>query len=251
MKKRKKKEFVINLVVLLSEPVDVEDLGKLVSLLGGLLSKVEPVGKVVGHIVATEGDHGEGIKPQGSNSSLSGSSEFRGNRGPNKGSMLPVEGLENKGHPGCPATAKDDGIDRHTLGILKLGGDDGALLGRDGEAGVGMGGLVVGGLGGKFVAEPVGQIGGALVGEPLPPDIIVLSEGHVGEDGVLADGFKGAGVGLVRGSRGHPEEAVFRVDRVHTSVVAEFHPGNVVSDTFDLPAWDGGLKHGQVGLSAG
>ena len=35
---------------------------------------------------------------------------------------------------------------------------------------------------------------------------------HIGEEGVLDDGCHGVGVGLARGARGDPEEAVLRVD---------------------------------------
>lgn len=41
----------------------------------------------------------------------------------------------------------------------------------------------------------------------------------------------------------------------HTSscltLVVKLHPGNVVTNTFHLPAWQSRLHHGQVGFAAG
>ena len=49
-----------NLVVLLAEPVDVENLGQLVR--GAALRHAQPVAKVVRHVVAAERQHREGVK---------------------------------------------------------------------------------------------------------------------------------------------------------------------------------------------
>lgn len=46
----------------------------------------------------------------------------------------------------------------------------------------------------------------------LPVHAALAGLGHVGEDGVLADGGHGVGVGLGGGSWSHPEEAVLWVD---------------------------------------
>lgn len=35
------------------------------------------------------------------------------------------------------------------------------------------------------------------------------------------------------------------------TLVIEFHPGNVIPHTLDLPPWQGGIHHGQVGLPTG
>jgi len=47
------------------------------------------------------------------------------------------------------------------------------------------------------------------------------------------------------------EEAGLGVDGVEPTVVAEAHPGDVVADGLGLPARQGRLKHGEVGLAAG
>ena len=45
------------------------------------------------------------------------------------------------------------------------------------------------------VALPVDEVGGRLVGHALPPDVAVVGEGDVGEDGVAVEGVQGGGVG--------------------------------------------------------
>lgn len=35
------------------------------------------------------------------------------------------------------------------------------------------------------------------------------------------------------------------------TLVVKLHPGDVVAHTFDLPAWQSRLHHGQIGLAAG
>ena len=54
------------------EPVDVEELGKLVAPGSGLLTDLEPVTKVLAHVVTAEGEHGEGVEAEVANSTLSG-----------------------------------------------------------------------------------------------------------------------------------------------------------------------------------
>src|SRR3954452_19014096 len=49
-------------LVVLAEPVDVEDLRQLVGVALG--ADVQPVLEVVGHVVAAEGQHGEGVEAQ-------------------------------------------------------------------------------------------------------------------------------------------------------------------------------------------
>ena len=60
--------------------------------------------------------------------------------------LLPVAGLVDQRRGLGAAAAEDDGGDRHALGIVKLGADAGAVLGRSGEAAVGMRALLGRGL---------------------------------------------------------------------------------------------------------
>src|SRR5690606_5813526 len=85
----------------------------------------------------------------------------------------------------------------------------------------------------------------------LPPDVAVVGHGDVGEDAVRVEGGDGVRVRVVPGAGGHAEEAGLRVDRVEAAVVAELHPGDVVTDGLDLPARQARDEHGHVGLAAG
>ena len=163
--------------------------------------------------------------------------------------MLPVEGLINEGHVLWAAAAEDDGVDGDTLDVLEFGGDGGTLGGGGGKARVrvGSGGL---GVARPLLAVPVDDLtSGGILGQALPPDVTVLSLGNVGEDGVLVTGGQGIRVGLGGGAGGHTEEAVLGVDGVQLAVVTKAHPGNVVTDTLELPAWEGGTHHGEVSLA--
>ena len=90
------------------------------------------------------------------------------------------------------------------------------------------------------LAVPVDQVRRGLVGLAFPPDVAVVGQRDVGEDDVFLERGQGVVVGLFAGARGNAEEAGFRVDRVQTgdavSALARLDPGDVVTDTGDLPA---------------
>src|ERR1700679_2871745 len=101
------------------------------------------------------------------------------------------------------------------------------------------------------VALPVDQVI-RLTLQTFPPDVAVIGECDVGEDGVAAgDGAHRVRVGLPVGARCHPEETELRVDRVQPAVLAEPHPGDVVAEGFGTPPRNRGLQHCQVRLPAG
>src|SRR5205085_4549992 len=83
-----------------------------------------------------------------------------------------------------------------------------------------------------------------------PPDVTVVSERDIGEKAVAPERVDRVLVSRGAGAGSNAEETGFRVDRVEATVVPEAHPGDVVSDCFDLPAGDGRLQHRKVGLSA-
>lgn len=78
--------------------------------------------------------------------------------------------------------------------------------------GVSRRGLTV--LGGPFLVLPRGEpdARGQRLVDTFPIKAPVAGLAHVSEDGVLLDGLDGVGVGLHRGSRSHPEKAIFWVD---------------------------------------
>src|SRR5262249_61089794 len=64
-------------------------------------------------------------------------------------------------------------------------------------------------------------------------------------------GLHGVGVRIVRGAGRHAEEASLGIDGVQPSVLAELHPANVVTDGLGLPAGNGRIDHGEIGLATG
>ena len=121
-------------VLSVEEPVDVVDAGEF-----GARCHLEPVGKVVAHVVAAKGEHGEGIVAEFADFAFGGGSRFGGDAGAEEDAVLPSEGFEDEGDGGAATAAEDDGGDGDALGVSACGVVDGVLCGGDSEAGVGMG----------------------------------------------------------------------------------------------------------------
>ena len=155
---------------------------------------------------------------------------LRAHDGAHEDPVLPVTGLIDQRSGLGPAAAKDDGGDGHSVGILKLRGDAGAVLRRGGEAGVGVGSGALGGLGAPGIAHPVqGVLGGMLV-QLLPPHgVVVQVQGHIGKDGPLLGGGQRVGVGGDVGAGRHAEEALFGVHRPQAAILAHPQPGDVIA----------------------
>lgn len=119
-----------------SEPVDVENSRESAD----VFSHIEPVGKVVAHVVSAEWEHRHRIASDGSDRTACGGGRLGALGGPEEYSVGPVEGLEDQRHGCWSTTTEDDRIDRHSIWVLPFGVDVGALVGRRGESGVGMGG---------------------------------------------------------------------------------------------------------------
>ena len=98
-------------------------------------------------------------------------------------------------------------------------------------------------------------MGGCVLGHPFPPDITVVGQGDIGEDGIPADGVHRHRIALVRGAGSHAEEPRLGVDRAEPSVGSRLDPGNVVTDAGDFPSLFpemlGRDDHGEVRLAAG
>ncbi|MNQ64064.1 hypothetical protein D3C85_784680 [compost metagenome] len=235
-------------VLVLAEPVDEEETRQLRRV--GLLAQLQPVAEIVAHVVAAEGQHGEGIAAQLADLVLGGGGAFRGHGRAHEDAVLPVEGFRHQRHSRGAAAAEQDGVDWHTRRVFPLGRDGRALAGGRGEAGV----RVSGGLARRRIMRltlPVGQARRRFLGQAFPPDVAVSGQGDVGEDGVLRQGLERVQIGVAAGAGRHAEEARLRVYGVQTTVLAETHPGDVVADRLGLPAVQRRLQHGQVGLAAG
>ena len=169
--------------------------------------------------------------------------------------MLPAEGLVDERRGLRAASAEDNGADGHTLGIVKLRAQARAVARRRGEAAVGVGGLF-GALRRPRAAAPVDRAGGRRLVEPLPPDGVVAQiEGDVRKDRILVRRNERVGVRLHRRTGRHTEEAVLRIDRPESAVLADAQPRNIVAHAPNAPAPAlkalGRDQHGKVRLAAG
>ena len=165
--------------------------------------------------------------------------------------LVQLRAWVTSGNRGLAAAAEQDRGELHAVRAEVLLGQHVDLRDRGAEAGVRVGcGLVR--IRSPGVALPVGQVRRDLVGHALPPHTAVVREGDVGEDAVaLGDGAHGVGVGAPAGARGDAEQAGLRVGGAQFAFLADPHPGDVVTEGFDLPALDGRIQQGEVGLAAG
>src|SRR5208283_2543347 len=119
-------------IFILAKPVDVENLWQLRWICER--SYLEPVGKVVAHVIAAEGEHGHGIAAQLSDFSRDRGRGLAADGCAEESAMLPVEGFrDERNNSGAPA-AEQDGIDWHTLRVFPLGSDYRALTQGSGKA---------------------------------------------------------------------------------------------------------------------
>ena len=206
---------------------------------------------VVGHVVAAEGQHGEGVVAQRAGLDVGRSSgDLGGHGGADEHAVGGLVLLGNQRDVGGAAATEEDGVNGDTLGGFPVGADDGALRGGDGEAAVRVSSLLAG-LGGPVVAVPVDQVRRNVAVDAFPPHVAVIGQGDVREDGVGLGGLHGHGVGLVGGAGGNAEEASLGVDGAQAAILTGTHPRDVVADGLDLVAGDRGLEHGKVGLATG
>ena len=152
--------------------------------LGQRLAHLQPVGEVVAHVVAAEGQHGHGVAAE--------LADLAGGRGGGLGPMVaprndavqPVEGLVDQRHDAGAAAAEDDGVDGHALGSSHSGAIDRVLRGGGGEAGVGMGRFAVSrsrGPGCRASRCSSAGFASVMPSHQMSPSGV---SAHVGEDGV-------------------------------------------------------------------
>ena len=240
----------------LPEPVHVEDAWKMLH----QPAHLEPVSKVIPHVIAAEWQHGHRIAAHLTDRPRSGRGHFGSDGGSEIDAVNPVEGLEDQRHRRCTASTEDHGADPHPFGIFPVGIDDRAVFCRCGESAVGMAREDRFALGVELawfpiLPLPVDEMRGSLFGHSLPPDVTVVGEGDVCEDRIGADGIHGHRVTFVGGAWGDTEEACLGVDGSQPAIRSGLDPGNVVADAGDFPAFlaemPGRDDHGEVGLAAG
>ncbi len=110
----------------LAEPVHVEDPR---GVLAESVAHRQPVLEVIGHVVAAEGLHGEGVAPEVAHGADIGRGRLRRGGGAHEHAVVPVIGLVDQGHDACAAAAEDEDVDRNALGLLPVRADDRALSG--------------------------------------------------------------------------------------------------------------------------
>ena len=241
---------------ILAEPVDVEDTGQVLD----LAAHLEPMGEVISHVVAAEGQHGHGVATHLADRAGGGRSHLGTDGGTEVHAVNPVKGLEDQRHGGGAASAEDHGADAHTRGIFPVGVDDRTIAGRSGEAAVWVAAedgfaLCILLAGGPVLAFPVDEMGGSFLGHAFPPHITIVGQRDIRKDGVAKDGIHGHGVAVVGGAGSNAEETGFGVDGVEIAIGAGLDPGDVVADTGDFPSFLLDLRrrdeHGEVCLAAG
>ncbi len=174
--------------------------------------------------------------------------------------MDPVEGLENERHRRGAASTEDHRAHRHAGGVFPIAVDKRAVFGWGREAAVRVAaqhgfpaGICLAGR--PVAAEPVDEVRGRFFGHALPPDIAVIGEGDIGENGVAGYGIHRHRVACIGGSGGDAEKSRLRVDGAEVSVGAGLDPGYVVTHAADLPTFlahvGRGNHHSEICLSAG
>ena len=146
-------------VVVLAEPVDVEDPRQL----GGVAARadLEPVARssrpcCSRRTAASRTGRSAAGRPRPAAAAVVSELIVA----PEEDAVLPVEGLVHERHDRRAAAAEQERVDRHAGRVLPLGGDRRVLRGGRREAGVGMRGRRLG-VGRPVVAVPVDQRGRA------------------------------------------------------------------------------------------
>ena len=210
---------------------------------------------VVAHVVAAERQHRHRVAAHDADAARRRGGGLRRHDRADKHAVLPVEGLVNERRGLRAAAAKDNGADGHTLGIVKLGAQAGAVARGRGEAAVGVRSLFRA-LRRPGTAAPVDGARGRRLVEALPPDGVVAEvKRDVREDRVLMRRDERVGVRLHGCAGRDAEEAVFGVHGPEAAVLADAQPRDIVAHAPHAPAPAlqalGRYEHGEVRLAAG
>src|SRR5579885_2816977 len=114
--------------------------------------------EIVAHVISAEWKHRHGVAAQLSHFADAGCSSFTARGRPQKSSMLPIERFRHQWNYAGPASAEQDSVNGNSSGILPLGSDHRALLGRSGKPGIRVCGFAAGERG-PGPSEPVDELG--------------------------------------------------------------------------------------------
>ena len=165
-----------------AEPVDAEDLRRLLH----RAAHLQPVGEVVAHVVAAEGEHRHRVAAHHADLAGDRRGGLRAQRRRHVDALFPARRLDDQRHGGRAPAAEHERRDRHARRVLPGGIHRRALRRRHREARVGVrrqaAFLAVGRRPG--LALPVDELRRRLVGHAFPPHVAVGRERDVGEDHV-------------------------------------------------------------------
>ena len=234
-----------------AEPVDAEDPRQPGAAGRELVTQLQPVGEVLGHVVAAERQHRERIAPKHALRASQGSGGLAAHRGRHVHAFGPAARLGDQRHRGRAPATEHECVDRHALRIFPVGIDRRALARGHREARVRMRRLAAA-VRRPVLALPVNQMRRRRA-HALPPDVAVVGQRDIGEDDVAVEHRHRVVIGLVRGAGRHTEAAGLRIDRVQPAILAGFDPGDVLAHRGDLPAFKCRWRdqHREVGLAAG
>ena len=221
----------------LAEPVDVEHCRRL-----GDFRHGQVVREVVAHVVTAEREHRERVAAESADLTFSSSRLFGTDRGAEVDTVCPVVCLEHERDVVHAATAINEDVNRDAFRALPIRVDARAVSSRSSEAGVrvrgefALAGLFVDHVRGPVVALPVDEVCRRFLRHAFPPDVAVVRESDVREDGVLGAGEERVRIRVHSRSRSNAEEAVFRIDGAELAGCVRLDPCDVVTDAGDFPA---------------
>src|ERR1035437_2801439 len=122
--------------LVLAKPVDVEDARRI----GERPLHLDPVPKVVAHVIAAERQHGHGVATDFADWRSCGCGRLRPHRRAGVDAGRPVESLVDKRHSGSAPGSREACGAGHAVGVLPAGIDAGTLRGGSSKTLIGMSG---------------------------------------------------------------------------------------------------------------
>src|SRR5579864_90959 len=105
-------------------------------------ANLEPMLKVLAHVVPAERQHRHGIAPNLANCAGCRGGRFRTHGGADVGAVLPIARLKNKRHGVAAASAENDRADRNGFAFLEIRIENGIVAAWRGKTRIRMGGFL-------------------------------------------------------------------------------------------------------------
>ena len=78
------------------------------------------------------------------------------------------------------------------------------------------------------------QLCGRLLSHTLPPDIMVGSQSHVGEDNILFEHLHRIGIGVLGGTRSHTKETSLWIHSPQSAIISNSYPCDIIANCLHL-----------------